>query len=49
MVAADESDVVRVIGLLHAQEHFFQTDLIRRKSAGTLAELPGPAALHADR
>ncbi len=49
VVAADESDAVRALGFLHAQERFFQMDLIRRKSAGTLAELLGPAALNADR
>src|SRR5688572_16678130 len=32
-------DVARTLGYLHAQERFFQMDLIRRKAAGELAEL----------
>src|SRR6478609_226372 len=33
------SDVVRALGFLHGQERFFQMDLLRRRSAGELAEL----------
>ena len=35
-------------GYLHAQERFFQMDLLRRSSAGELAELFGERALAAD-
>ncbi|MBS0663892.1 MAG: penicillin acylase family protein [Verrucomicrobia bacterium] len=42
-------DVVRTLGFLHAQERFFQMDLLRRRSAGELAELFGKAALPMDR
>jgi penicillin amidase len=42
-------DVARAMGFLHAQERFFQMDLLRRRAAGELAELVGAAALPADR
>jgi penicillin amidase len=41
-------DVLRAQGYLHAQERFFQMDLLRRSSAGELAELFGERALQAD-
>ena len=47
--AATELDAMRGLGFLHAQERFFQMDLTRRKSAGTLAELVGASALASDR
>lgn len=47
--AANALDAMRALGFLHAQERFFQMDLLRRKSAGELAELFGRAALGADR
>lgn len=43
------ADVARATGFLHAQERFFQMDLLRRRSAGELAELVGAPALPADR
>jgi penicillin amidase len=42
-------DVARGLGFVHAQERFFQMDLLRRSSAGELAELFGARALEADR
>jgi penicillin amidase len=45
----DRLDVARATGFLHAQERFFQMDLLRRKAAGELAELLGPALLKVDR
>ena len=42
-------DLSRALGFLHGQERFFQMDLLRRASAGELAELVGPAALRVDR
>ena len=42
-------DALRGQGYLHAQERFFQMDLLRRSSAGELAELFGERALAADR
>ena len=43
------ADVARAMGFLHAQDRFFQMDLLRRRSAGELAELVGAPALPADR
>jgi len=42
-------DLARATGFLHAQDRFFQMDLLRRTGAGELAALLGPAALGADR
>ncbi len=42
-------DVARATGFLHAQERFFQMDLLRRSAAGELAALFGKAALELDR
>jgi penicillin amidase len=42
-------DVARATGWLHAQDRFFQMDLLRRRGAGELSELFGKAALGADR
>jgi len=41
-------DVVRGTGFVHAQERFFQMDLLRRQSAGELAALFGPSAAASD-
>jgi penicillin amidase len=41
-------DVLRAQGYLHAQDRFFQMDLLRRASAGELAELFGERALAND-
>ena len=43
------ADVARATGFLHAQERFFQMDLLRRSAAGELAELLGRPALKWDR
>ena len=43
------NDVARALGYIHAQDRFFQMDLLRRRSAGELAELFGPRLLSADR
>ena len=47
--AAARIDVTRALGFLHAQDRFFQMDLLRRRGAGELAELVGAAALPLDR
>lgn len=47
--AASVNDAMQALGFLHAQERFFQMDLLRRTAAGELAELFGPAALPRDR
>jgi len=41
-------DAVRALGFLHAQDRFFQMDLMRRLASGELAALVGPAALKVD-
>ncbi|MGZ3183502.1 MAG: penicillin acylase family protein [Telluria sp.] len=46
---ANREDIAYATGYLHAQERFFQMDLLRRSAAGELAELFGPKALALDR
>ncbi|MDB6094937.1 MAG: Penicillin amidase [Verrucomicrobia bacterium] len=46
--AGSRLDVVRALGFLHAQDRFFQMDLLRRRGAGELAALFGKAALSLD-
>ncbi len=43
------ADVARATGFLHAQDRFFQMDMLRRSGAGELAEIFGAAALPIDR
>jgi penicillin amidase len=43
------NDVAYALGFVHAQERFFEMDLMRRAAAGELAELVGPAALTMDK
>ncbi len=45
---ANRADVSYALGYAHAQERFFDMDLMRRLPAGELAELVGPAALDTD-
>ena len=47
--AETETDALRALGWLHAQERFFAMDLMRRQAAGELAEIVGAAALPLDR
>jgi penicillin amidase len=47
--ATSFADALRGQGYMHAQERFFQMDLLRRSAAGELAELFGERALAADR
>ncbi len=42
------SDVCRAIGFVHAQERFFQMDMMRRASSGELAALLGAALVERD-
>src|SRR4051794_7892007 len=46
---ANRLDVARATGFVHAQERFFQMDLLRCRGAGELAELLGPALVEVDR
>src|ERR1700676_1773159 len=42
-------DIAYATGFVHAQDRFFQMDTLRRRAAGELSELFGPATLPADR
>ncbi|MBN8481304.1 MAG: penicillin acylase family protein [Xanthomonadales bacterium] len=45
----DRADVTWALGYAHAQDRFFEMDLMRRSAAGELAELFGAVAVPADR
>ncbi|MBF6022928.1 penicillin acylase family protein [Lysobacter niastensis] len=47
--AANENDAMRALGYVHAQERYFEMDLLRRTAAGELAELFGPIAIDTDK
>ena len=47
--AGDPVDAARALGYVHAQERYFEMDLMRRTSAGELAALFGARALPLDR
>lgn len=47
--ASNRIDLAMATGFVHAQDRFFQMDLLRRNSAGELAEIIGPAVRDADR
>jgi penicillin G amidase len=47
--AASANDMARALGFVHAQDRYFQMDLLRRMAAGELSELVGAAALPVDR
>lgn len=49
VTGASRADVARATGFLHAQDRFFQMDLLRRRAAGELAALFGPAAVEVDK
>ncbi len=47
--AANEIDAMRALGYVHAEERFFEMDLLRRSAAGELSELFGSIALDVDK
>ncbi len=47
--AKSRRDLVWALGFVHAQERYFEMDLLRRRAAGELAEMFGAVALPADR
>jgi len=47
--AANAIDAARALGYVHAQERWFEMDLMRRSAAGELAALFGPIAVDTDR
>lgn len=46
--AGSEADAMRALGLVHAQERYFEMDLMRRAAAGELSGLFGSAAVPTD-
>jgi penicillin amidase len=49
ITAANEADAARALGYVHAQERFFEMDLLRRSAAGELSALFGEIAIERDR
>lgn len=49
VTAENRLDVARALGFVHAQERFFQMDLMRRNAAGELSALVGAKALPLDK
>lgn len=49
VMGEDRKDVARALGFVHAQERFFQMDLLRRNAAGELSALVGDKALPLDK
>lgn len=47
--ASDRQDAAYALGYAHGQDRFFQMDLLRRNSAGELAEIFGEKALDLDK
>ena len=47
--ARTRGDLAFATGFAHAQDRYFQMDLMRRAAAGEMAELLGPAVLETDR
>ena len=47
--AASEADAARALGFLHAQERYFEMDLLRRSAAGELSALFGAIAIERDK
>lgn len=47
--AANDDDLYRALGYLHAQDRLFQMEMLRRLSRGELAEVLGPKLLPTDR
>ena len=49
IVADNRRDLAYATGFTHAQDRFFQMDLIRRRAAGELSEIVGAATIEADK
>jgi penicillin G amidase len=49
ITASTRADLAFATGVAHAQDRYFQMDLVRRQAAGELSALFGPVALDADR
>jgi penicillin amidase len=48
LTGKNRADLSYALGYVHAQERFFEMDLMRRMAAGELSALVGPSALQAD-
>jgi penicillin G amidase len=48
ITASSDRDVYFMMGYLHAQDRFFQMDVMRRRGSGTLAEMLGEDLLESD-
>jgi penicillin G amidase len=49
IIGQNRLDLARATGFVHAQDRFFQMDLLRRRAAGELSELFGAVALDLDK
>ncbi len=49
ITAENRNDLAFASGFVHAQERFFQMDLMRRRAAGELSEILGKATLEVDK
>ena len=49
ITAENRTDLALGLGFVHAQDRFFEMDLMRRAAAGELSALLGPALIKADR
>ena len=49
ITAGSQADAMRALGHVHAQERYFEMDLMRRSAAGELSALFGPVAIDADK
>lgn len=49
LAAGSQTDAMRALGYVHAQERYFEMDLLRRSAAGELSALFGAIALPRDR
>ena len=49
ITAVNRLDAARAIGFLHAQDRFFQMDLLRRNASGELSEIIGQATVDHDK
>ena len=47
--AANEADMYRALGYVHAQDRLFQMEMVRRLARGELAEVLGPKLLDTDK
>ncbi|MBA0099429.1 penicillin acylase family protein [Stenotrophomonas indicatrix] len=49
ITAGNKADALRALGRVHAQERYFEMDLMRRSAAGELSALFGAKAIEADK